>query len=258
MWYDDFALRESIRSIFSKIFLLIIAIAYIKGGTKLEERNASVFNLAMRTADMLVRMFGSRCEVAVHDFADLKKSLIYLAGDVTGREIGCPITDLVLNELAKHPSEVDDIPNYKTKSANGITMKSSTVFLRDDQYKVIGALCINYDISMMIQYGAEIQDFISFDVNQDKSENFYTTVQDVIQNMVDQVLEIFKKVPSGLTLDEKIECVRLLEEKGAFLIKGSTEYLASVLGVSKFTIYNYLQKIRTQNEYHLEEPVKSR
>lgn len=224
----------------------------------MESKNAHVFDLAIRTADMLVKMFGSRCEVAVHDFIDLKKSLIYLAGNVTGREIGCPITDLVLHELAKHPAEVEDIPNYKTKSGAGITMKSSTVFLRDDEKKVIGALCINYDISMMMRYGNEIQEFISFDANQDKSENFYSTVQDVIQNMVDQVLEGFQKAPSSLTLEEKVECVRLLEGKGAFLIKGSTEYLAAVLGVSKFTIYNYLQKIRTQNEYHLEEPVKIR
>jgi predicted transcriptional regulator YheO len=115
---------------------------------------------------------------------------------------------------------------------------------------------MNYDISLLMQFDREIEDFISFE--ETKSENFYSTVQDVIQNMVDQVLREFKKAPAGMTLEDKIECVRLLEEKGAFLIKGSTEYLASVLGVSKFSIYNYLQKIRTQNEYHLEEPVNKR
>lgn len=219
----------------------------------MEDNHAPLFNLASRTADMLVKMFGDHCEVAVHDFSDLKRSLVYLAGNVTGRKIGSPITDLVLTELRKHPSEIEDIPNYKTQSGKGITMKSSTVFLRDQSEKVIGALCINYDISFMMQFGAEIQDFINFDANQTKSENFYSTVQDVIQNMVDQVLVSFKKTPSSLSLEEKIECVRMLEEKGAFLIKGSTEYLAVVLGVSKFTIYNYLQKIRTQNEYNLEE-----
>ncbi|MFP7296113.1 transcriptional regulator [Neobacillus niacini] len=212
-----------------------------------------VFNLAIRTADMLVKMFGSRCEVAVHDFSDLKKSLIYIAGNVTGRKIGSPITDLVLNELVKQKSEIKDIPNYKTQSSKGIIMKSSTVFLRDSKEKVIGALCMNYDISLLMQFDREIEDFISFE--ETKSESFYSTVQDVIQNMVDQVLREFKKAPSAMNLEDKIECVRLLEEKGAFLIKGSTEYLASVLGVSKFTIYNYLQKIRTQNEYHIEEPV---
>jgi len=221
-------------------------------------RNEHVFDLAKRTADMLVKMFGSRCEVVVHDFKDLKHSLIYIAGNMTGRKIGSPITDLVLTELTKHPSEVEDIPNYRTQAGNGTVMKSSTVFLRDTEEKVIGALCINYDISQMMLQSKDIEEFLSFDVNQAKSENFYSTVQDVIQDMVDQVLMSFKKPHTQLTLDEKVESVRLLEEKGAFLIKGSTDYLASVLGVSKFTIYNYLTKIRSQNEYHLEETSKTR
>ena len=224
----------------------------------MNDRNEPVFNLAFRTADMLVKMFGKRCEVAVHDFSDLKKSLVYLAGDVTGRKIGSPITDLVLTELAKPYSEVHDIPNYKTQSSKGNIMKSSTVFLRDHEQKVIGALCMNYDISLLMQVGGELEEFISYDLEQTKSENFYSTVQDVIQNMVDQVIHEFKKAPGLLILEEKIECVARLEEKGAFLIKGSTEYLATVLGVSKFTIYNYLQKIRTHNEYQIDETSKIR
>lgn len=217
-----------------------------------EDVDAPIFNMAMRTADMLVNMFGPRCEVAVHDFSDLKKSLVYLAGNVTGREMGSPSTNLVLNELTKPVAEIEDIPNYKTRLPNGITMKSSTIFLRDEGNQVVGALCINYDISMMMQYETEMQEFLMFNGTEEKSETFYSTVQEVIEDMVDQVLSGFKKAPSMLSLEEKIECVRQLQDKGAFLIKGSTEYLASVLGVSKFTIYNYLQKIRIQAEYQLE------
>jgi predicted transcriptional regulator YheO len=215
--------------------------------------SAQIFNLAKRTADMLVNMFGSRCEVAVHDFKDLKHSLVYLAGNVTGRKVGGPITDLVLTELRKDPSEIRDIPNYKTQARNGTVMKSSTVFLRDMEGKVVGALCINYDITQMLLFAGDVEEFLGFDASQSKSENFHSTVQEVIHDMVDQVISGFKKAPGQLMLEEKVECVRLLEEKGAFLIKGSTDYLAGVLGVSKFTIYNYLQKIRTQNEYQMQE-----
>lgn len=220
------------------------------------EGNTQIFDLAKRTANMLVKMFGQRCEVVVHDFSNLKASLIYIAGNVTDRKIGSPITDLVLTELKKEPSEVEDIPNYKTQSRNGKILKSATVFLRDKEEKVIGALCMNYDISQMMMEADALEEFLAFDLHQEKSENFHATVQDVIHDMVHQALSEFKKAHTQLTLEEKIECVRLLEEKGAFLIKGSTEYLASVLGVSKFTIYNYLNKIRTQNEYHLEETNK--
>lgn len=219
----------------------------------MREEHKQIFDLAIRTADMLVKMFGSRCEVAVHDFKDLKKSLIHLAGDVTGREIGSPITDLVLNELAKHNKEIEDIPSYKTQTKKGNILKSATIFLRDRENKVIGALCINYDISLFIQFGGEIEQFINFEDQQEKTESFFTSIQDVTHEMVEQVLHGFKKAPSLMTLDEKVDCVRQLEEKGTFLIKGATDYVATVLGVSKFTIYNYLQKIRTMNEFQTEE-----
>jgi predicted transcriptional regulator YheO len=215
--------------------------------------NQPVFDLAIRTADMLVKMFGKRCEVAVHNFENLEKSLIHLAGSVTNRTVGSPITDLVLHELNKPTSEIKDIPNYKTQSNKGVIMKSSTVFLRDDKDKVIGALCINYDISLFIQTGGEIESFIRFDEEQIKTENFSSSVHDVIHGMVEHVLHGLKKAPSVMSMEEKVECVRQLEERGTFLIKGSTEYIANALGVSKFTIYNYLQKIRTHNEFNLEE-----
>lgn len=207
-------------------------------------KNSYIFEQAISTSDVLVKMFGSNCEVAVHNFNNLEQSLIHLAGTITGRHIGAPITDLVLQELKKPPSEIKDMVNYKTVSSKGIVMKSSTIFLRDTKGKVIGALCINYNISGLFQMVGELQNIIKFEEENESKENFYLSVQDVVEGMVNQTLQGFSKVPALLDMDEKIECVKRLEDKGAFLIKGSTEYVAYVLGVSKFTIYNYLQKIR--------------
>jgi predicted transcriptional regulator YheO len=212
----------------------------------MDAENTVVFDQAIRTADILVEMLGSRCEVAVHDFSNLDQSLIYLAGTLTDRKIGSPITNLVLKELKKDPHEINDIPNYKTVSKKGLVMKSSTVFLKNDEGEVIGAMCINIDISLMMQVAKELSDFIGFEETQGTRESFYSSVNEVIEDMVNSVIEGFNKPSNLLDMDEKIECVRILEEKGTFLIKGSTDYVASVLGVSKFTIYNYLQKIRTQ------------
>jgi predicted transcriptional regulator YheO len=245
-------------SFFGLLFLILSESDYrVKECLSLRDHNKPIFDLAIRTADMLVKMYGTRCEVAVHDFKDLKKSLIYLAGNVTGRKIGSPITDLVLKELAKPEEVIKDIPNYKTQTTKGQIMKSSTVFLRDHEEKPIGALCINYDISLFVQFGGEIEEFIHFDTNETTTESFFSTVQDVIHGMVDEVLLGFKKAPSNMTIDEKVECVRILDKKGTFLIKGATEYVAHALGVSKFTVYNYLQKIRMINDYHLGEADKA-
>ena len=47
---------------------------------------------------------------------------------------------------------------------------------------------------------------------------------------------------SMLTKEDKVAVVRYLDEKGAFLIKKSAERVADFLGISRFTVYNYLNE----------------
>ena len=214
----------------------------------MDNESALVFDHAIRTADILVEMFGANCEVAVHDFSNLESSLIHLSGTLTGRSIGSPITDLVLEQLQK--KVVTDYANYKTVSPKGSVMKSSTVFLKNQKNEVLGALCINFDISNMMQMEGVLKDFITFEEDKQQKESFHKDVHEVIHSMTQQALDKYYKPPALLETDEKVEVIRELEAKGAFLIKGATEYVASVLGVSKFTIYNYLQKVRTDATFN--------
>jgi predicted transcriptional regulator YheO len=43
---------------------------------------------------------------------------------------------------------------------------------------------------------------------------------------------------------EKQHAVRLLEERGAFEMRRSAETVAEALGLTRFTVYNYLNRIR--------------
>ncbi|HET6694316.1 MAG TPA: helix-turn-helix domain-containing protein [Pedococcus sp.] len=49
---------------------------------------------------------------------------------------------------------------------------------------------------------------------------------------------------SSLRRPEKQRAVRLLEERGAFEMRRSTETVAEALGVTRFTVYNYLNRAR--------------
>lgn len=44
-------------------------------------------------------------------------------------------------------------------------------------------------------------------------------------------------------VDKQI-AVRMLDEQGAFMLRKSIEYIADAMGVSRITIYNYLNAIR--------------
>ncbi len=50
----------------------------------------------------------------------------------------------------------------------------------------------------------------------------------------------------GLTRAEKQHAVRILEERGAFEMRRSAETVAEALGLSRFTVYNYLNRIRDE------------
>ncbi|MEW2619330.1 helix-turn-helix domain-containing protein [Streptomyces sp. NPDC048106] len=47
---------------------------------------------------------------------------------------------------------------------------------------------------------------------------------------------------SGLDRKAKQEVVRTLEARGAFAVRHGVETVASALGVSRFTVYNYLNR----------------
>lgn len=48
-----------------------------------------------------------------------------------------------------------------------------------------------------------------------------------------------------LSRPEKQHAVRLLEERGAFEMRRSAETVAEALGLTRFTVYNYLNRVRS-------------
>ncbi|WP_434511088.1 helix-turn-helix transcriptional regulator [Desulfitobacterium sp. AusDCA] len=198
-------------------------------------------------AKMIRDNFGSRCEVAVHDLRDLEHSLTYIAGELTGRKIGAPITDLVVKELQKKNGTPKDLIGYRTVGKDGRILRSSTAFIRDKNGKVFATLCVNYDITDFLNFTALLQDFTKPDQihnEEEKQETFAKTVHETIDSLVNQSIVKMGKQPAMMSMEEKVSFVGMLEERGAFMIKGSVDYIAAILSVSKFTVYNYQRKFR--------------
>jgi predicted transcriptional regulator YheO len=209
------------------------------------ERKA-IFNILKQLADAVVKTFGRSCEVAVHDFSDLNKSLVYLAGDVTGRKQGAPITDLVVKALHRDGKNIKDRYNYKTTTKDGRSIKSSTIFIRNSAGDVIGGFCTNIDTTDLLNAGQVLQQLVrtrTFKV-QESHETFAATIGETIEALFGQAVSAVGKQPATMSTEEKIELVKVLENKGAFQIKRAVDQVAILVGVSKYTIYNYLQKVR--------------
>jgi hypothetical protein len=59
---------------------------------------------------------------------------------------------------------------------------------------------------------------------------------------------------SEMSRSQKQQVVKELDERGAFLIKKSVEQVAERLGVSRFTIYNYLDQVNRESESGADGP----
>ncbi|MGB3366690.1 MAG: PAS domain-containing protein [Acidaminobacteraceae bacterium] len=188
--------------------------------------------------------FGSNCEVVLHDFSNLQSSIVEIAnGQVTGRDIGSPMTEVSLNKVNNGNTE-EDIYNYTGKSTDGRVLKSSTMFIKDDNGNVIGCFCINFDMTELVAAKNVMGDIMKVASDVEVKEESGNKINDVLTDIVNQTIEAKGKPIAYLTKEEKVAIVNKLDKQGAFLIKGAIDYVAKVLCVSRYTIYNYLDEIR--------------
>ena len=198
----------------------------------------------------IANTFGKNCEVLLHDIRNPQSSVIAIAnGHITGRSIGSPMTEYGLATLRSGQFD-KPIVNCRKKTRDGRLLKSSSLFIKDENGKLIGFLCINYDISELTIARNIINNLTNIIEETDFSEEdecFGNTVNEMLSSIVNKALESVGKPVAFISKEEKVNIVQLLDEKGVFLIKGAIDYVAKVLCVSRYTVYNYLDETRVND-----------
>jgi len=198
----------------------------------------------------LQQMLGPRYEVILHDLSHVESSIVRLEGDVTHRKIGGPATDYLLKLLRENGDEAENSVNYKNVLPDGRVLRSSTLFLRDEKGHIIGSLCFNQDLTDYLVAKNLIEEGSSFgqpDAEPPK-ETFAQDISEVMESVVDTEVSLFQKPVAYMQKEDKLRIVARLEEKGIFAIKNSVDYVAECLGVSNFTVYNYLKEVRGKKD----------
>lgn len=197
-------------------------------------------------AKMIGRSLGKNCEVVLHDLTRPHNSVVYVANShVTGRRLGQSF-DRLIKKLLLKPELIDDQRcNYVYTADNGNTVKSSTVLLRDHNAKVIGAMCINVDISAVQKAADVLQSIISpmDETEQEKApEPELSNVGDVLDAIIDSI--IAETDSQNASRRQRLEMISFMDGKGVFLVKGSVEKVADRMGISAVTVYSYLDEVR--------------
>lgn len=221
----------------------------------------------------LGRALATGSEVVLHDIARLPESIVAAYGDVTGRRVGDPATDVLLEIVAQDGP--DHLVGYETTLPDGRTMRSSTVLVRDRFGVPVAALCVNTDVGAWEALRAVAGDMIGDPRDRPVSavpldgplaavpepdpprrtpgpraggptdsgpETFVRSVDELAEHLISRAVADVG-VPVGLMKKKhKLTVVGSLRGRGLFLLKDAVEMVAAALEVSRFTVYNYLNE----------------
>ena len=206
----------------------------------------SSLEMLVSTAHGIARQFGKDCEVCIHDLSvkDLEHTIIFIInGHVSGRKIGDGASKVVLEtlEAIEKGDIIVDHLGYRTTTQDGRILKSSTVFLKDSTGKYRWVLGINYDVTALMNVDAALQSITTVESRDSNGDGqIPLNVNDLLDNLINQSVKRIGKPPALMNKEEKIQAIQFLRDAGAFLITKSGDKVSNFYGISKFTLYSYI------------------
>jgi predicted transcriptional regulator YheO len=226
--------------------------------TKIER--AAVISALKPIVQMLGGMLPTNVEVTLHDLTNPGHSVIGIVnGHVTGRSIGSsalsgPSDDLsyaaIMTELSVRGRAVHAVFNdYPTQNSSGQRLRSSSVIFRDSEGEPFAALCLNADMSMFEAAHGLLERLLkrTTPAPTEPAQATAPEMDELMREIIQDAVNNLGKPVSGMSKDEKIYAVRAMMRRGLFIVRGGVGRAAAALGVTRHSIYNYLDELKERN-----------
>lgn len=197
----------------------------------------------------LAIQFGPSCEVLIHDLqGDLDTSLVYIEnGTITNRHVGDGPSHVVLDVL-NYDDGSEGRFGYLTKTKDGRILKSSTMYIRDDNGNIDYLLGINQDITEFVMMHRSLESLIGIGQAENGTvEKITTSVSELLDDLLLEAERLVGKPGPLMNKVERLKAISYLNEKGAFLISKSSEKIAEYFNISKFALYSDLNPVKEES-----------
>ncbi len=229
--------------------------------------NSNILQQYSVIVEFLGKALGPHYEVVLHDLSSKDLAIAAIAnGHISGRKVGGPLTDAALRMLSSRAYETDDyLCNYKGIAQNGHVLRSSTMFIRDEDGTPVGLLCVNFDDyhykelvesllstihpeSFLKQHPANSRPILEKAPDPQEAsvpitENFSMDIPSLMEKIFHDATAALTTPIDRLNQSERREIVSRLSEQGLFQLKGAVSFVARKFSCSNATIYRYLSEI---------------
>ena len=200
------------------------------------------YDFLSRLSYGLARQFGENCEIVIHDIIPEEERISEIVhienGHVTGRKVGDGPSQAVLDAVSHNPE--NDHISYFTKTEDGKILRSSTIYVRNDDNKIEGVFSINFDVTYLAMAENALQSLTGTMESRNDTQKITSSVESLLDDLIENSVKLVGKPVALMTKDDKIKAINYLNESGAFLITRSGDKVASYFNISKFTLYNYI------------------
>lgn len=203
------------------------------------------FEFLDRTARGIAETFGSSCETLVQDMGlDSHPVLSIYNGHVSGRSVGSTVDILGSSRAIDDEARKVDFVNLYATTPSDQQIKSSTFHLIGEDYDL--ALGINYDFTSLVFANRVLLDLMSADA--DLQSAMWRGGEDRLGELFDECLAAIGKPVNALSKADRLRLIALLDQKAAFSFRKSVPYVSQRLGVSRYTVYKYLNENSARKE----------
>ena len=199
------------------------------------------FEFLDRTARGIAEMFGSSCETLVHDMGVPTHPILSIYnGHVSGREVGSTMDIMGIGLELDEQAATTDLVNLAAVTPDGRQTKSSTFHMIGEDYNL--ALGINFDYTSLVFANRILVDLMSSQADL-RSALWQPGNARQLGELFDQCAAAVGKPLDAFTKADRLRLIGLLRARNAFSYRKSVPYVAGRLGVSRYTVYKYLDEV---------------
>jgi predicted transcriptional regulator YheO len=186
--------------------------------------------------------FAPFCEVVVHDLTDRRHAILAIHNNLSGREVGDPVTELGSRRISD-PGFPEVVANYPNRFPDGRRAKCTSIGVRDRQGSYVAALCLNIDLTVFQNLQSVLNRFGNTAVEPEIRESLAPVGPRALLERIDAFAAQRATIPRALKTDERRALLRELREGGFLEVRRAIDTVARHLGVSRATLYADFRRI---------------
>jgi predicted transcriptional regulator YheO len=196
-----------------------------------------------RMAKLIAQMFSPNVETLIHDLQSPEKRILHIYnGQITGRKPGDATR--LFHTLDDDMEHIEEVVNYEHSIKPGHILRASSMVFKEGDIPKYG-FTINFDNSYLKEAARILYQLSDFKppTDPDNAALVEQVTPELVKNELSRCLMANSFTLNNISGEEMKKIVEDMLKSGFIQRRKVVPILATLLGVSKPTVYNYIKAI---------------